>query len=98
MYEPAKPYKKRISNLIKQTWNTKFISVKNGIYPIFKAKFDAYEVDHTDGIGTKGYYHWQKGTFRNAVIDALAMNLNDLAISRAVPYKLSDHITVPIDD
>ncbi len=98
MYKPAKPYKSQISNLIKQTWNTKLISVKNGIYPIIKVKTNRYQVDHTDGIGTKGFYHWKKGTFRNAVIDALAMNLNDLAMVRAVPFKLSDHITVPKED
>ena len=32
------------------------------------------------------------------MLDALAMNLNDLALVRAVPYKLSNHITVPVED
>lgn len=98
MYNPKKPYKKQILELIEQTWNTPYLSVKKGVYPIFEKKFSYPEVDHTDGIGTKGYYHWQKKTFRNAVLDALAMNLNDLALVRAVPYKLSNHITVPVED
>lgn len=98
MYDPIKPYKKNILELIKKTWETPYVSVKDGIYPVIEKKFQHLEIDHTDGIGTKGFYHWQQGTFRNAVLDALAMNLNDLAIARAVPYKLQNHITVPEED
>lgn len=98
MYKPSKPYKKKIIDEIRKTWRTKYVNVTFNIYPLLQKKFLYKEVDHTDGIGTKGYYHWQKGTFREAVIDALAMNLNDLAIIRAIPYKLSNHITVPIED
>ena len=98
MYEPIKPYKKKILELIRQTWETPHVSIKEGVYPIIEKKFSYPEVDHTDGIGTKGVYHWQQGTFRNAVLDALAMNLNDLAIARAVPYKLQNHIIVPKED
>lgn len=98
MYDSKKPYKKQILELIEQTWVTPYVSVERGIYPVFKRKFSYPEVDHTDGIGTKGYYHWLKKTFGNAVLDALAMNLNDLALVRAVPYKLSNHITVPVED
>lgn len=80
MYDPTKPYKKQILELIKQTWETPYVSVKGDIYPIIERKFSYPEVDHTDGIGTKGVYHWQQRTFGNAALDALAMNLNDLAL------------------
>ena len=98
MYKPSKPYKQKIIDEIKETWNSPYVKINFNTYPIIQKKFDYKEVDHTDGIGTKGFYHWQQGTFRAAVIDALAMNLNDLAIVGAVPYKLSNHITVPLED
>jgi len=98
MYNPTKPYKHQILKLIESTWNTPYVKVRRGVYPLIEKKVDFLEVDHTDGIGTKGFYHWKAGTFRAAVIDALAMNLNDLALVRAVPYKLSNHITVPKED
>ncbi len=98
MYNPIKPYGGRIYQAIKKTWQTPYITVSDGPYPIIKKKFSWPEVDHTDGIGTKGIYHWQKSTWRNAVLDALAMNLNDLALARAVPYKLQNHIILPVED
>lgn len=98
MYEPIKPYKKKILELVRKTWETPYVSIRDDIYPIIEKKFSYPEIDHTDGIGTKGIYHWQQGTFRNAVLDALAMNLNDLAIARAVPYKLQNHIIIPEED
>lgn len=98
MYDPTKPYKKQILDLIKQTWETPYVSIEGDIYPIVKQKFSYPEVDHTDGIGTKGIYHWQQRTFRNASLDALAMNLNDLALMRARPHKLQNHILIPEDD
>lgn len=98
MYNQTKPYKKQIFELIKKTWDTPYISVRDGIYPIFEKKFSFPEIDHTDGIGTKGVYHWQQRTFKNAVLDALAMNINDLILMRAVPYKLQNHILIQEDD
>ena len=98
MYNPTKPYKHKILKLIESTWSTPYVKVERGIYPIITKKFSFPEVDHTDGIGTKGFYHWRAGTLRSAVLDALAMNLNDLALVRAVPFKLSNHITVPVED
>lgn len=98
MYKPSKPYKQKIIDEIQKTWNTPYVKVIFNTYPIFRKKFNFEEVDHTDGIGTKGFYHWEKGTLKVAVIDALAMNLNDMAIVRATPYKLSNHITLPIED
>ncbi|MEK9175682.1 MAG: AIR synthase related protein, partial [Patescibacteria group bacterium] len=98
MYTPSKPYKQKIIDEIKKTWNTPYVTVTFNTYPIFRRKFSYLEVDHTDGIGTKGFYHWKQSTFKAAIIDALAMNLNDLAIVRAIPYKLSNHITLPVED
>ncbi len=98
MYNPIKPSNAQILNLIKKTWSSPYLAVTSSTYAIFKRKFDYEEVDHTDGIGTKGYYHWKRRTFKNAVIDALAMNLNDLAMVGAIPYKLQNHIVLPKDD
>ncbi|MFH1073114.1 MAG: AIR synthase-related protein [Nanoarchaeota archaeon] len=100
MYDPAKPYKKQILEIIQRTWDTPYVSVSAGTYPLIRHKLsrDEFDIDHTDGIGTKGFYHWQQRSFSNAAIDALAMNLNDLAIMRATPYKLSNHIMIPQDD
>ncbi len=56
------------------------------------------KIYHVDGIGTKGIYHWQNRSFKNAVIDSLAMNLNDLAFNYASPKIIADHITIPEDD
>jgi len=95
MYDTTKPYTAGILDLIKQTWRTPHVSVKEGIVT---KKFSYPEVHHTDGIGTKGVYHWNKRRFRNAVLDALAMNLNDLAMMRAVPFALVDHLLIPKDD
>jgi phosphoribosylformylglycinamidine cyclo-ligase len=95
MYDTTKPYKKIISELIKKTWETPYVSVKEGV--VYK-KFSFPEYHHSDGIGTKGVYHWQERSFENAVIDAMAMNLNDLALMRAKPYAVIDHLLLPEDD
>lgn len=94
MYDTRKPYKKEILNLIKKTWETPYVSVVEGD---IEKKFSFKECDHTDGIGTKGFYHWKKKSVDYAVIDALAMNLNDLALKRAIPYSITDTIVVPED-
>jgi phosphoribosylformylglycinamidine cyclo-ligase len=98
MYNPTKPYKHQILTLIQGTWNTPYVTMEKGLYPIIKKKFSSLEIQHTDGIGTKGLYHWKKRTFKNAVIDALAMNLNDLAMVGATPYTIQNHIILPKDD
>lgn len=98
MYNPTKPYKKEILKLIESTWKSPHVDVRRGIYPVIRKKFSSLEVQHTDGIGTKGFYHWQKRTFKNAVQDAMAMNLNDLAMVGAVPYAIQNHIVLPEDD
>lgn len=98
MYDPRKPYKHKLVELIARTWHTPYVKVEKGLYPVITKKFSAPEVHHTDGIGTKGFFHYKKRTFRYAVLDALAMNLNDLAMAGAIPYALQNHIVVPKDD
>jgi len=98
MYNPTKPYKDDLLQIIKSTWQSPYLEIEEGTYSIFRKKFDFFEVDHTDGIGSKGFYHWQQRTFKEVVLDALAMNLNDLALVRAIPYKLQNHLTLPTDD
>lgn len=94
MYDPTKPYNKQIIRLIKQTWKTPYISVENGL---IKKKFNYPEYHHSDGIGTKGFYHWQQKTLENAVLDTMAMNLNDMILERAIPYAIIDHLLIPED-
>lgn len=99
MYNPTKPYKAKVLECIRKTWNASpYIRVFPG--GGFHHNGDGYALvyDHTDGIGTKGYYHWRKKSWAAAVQDALAMNLNDLLMVRAVPYKLQNHIVLPEDD
>lgn len=81
-----------------QTWDTPYLKVTPGLYTTIEKKFKGLEVQHTDGIGTKGIFHWQRRTFKNAVLDALAMNLNDLAMVGATPYAIQNHIVLPKDD
>ncbi len=95
MYNPTKPYKKEILRLIQKTWETPYISAKN---QIIKKKFSFPEYCHSDGIGTKGIYHWRKRDFKNAVLDALAMNLNDILLMNAKPYGILNHLFLPKDD
>jgi len=95
MYDPTKPYKKQIVKLIQKTWETPYVSVRNNIV---EKKFSYPEYHHSDGIGTKGIYHWRQRSFKNVVIDALAMNLNDLAVMGAKPYAIVNHLFVPQDD
>lgn len=51
-----------------------------------------------DGLGTKGVYHWEQRTFREAALDALAANFNDMAMVRGSIDYLLDHVVVPQDD
>lgn len=95
MYDPTKPYKEKIIKEIKTTWKTPYLSVKDSLV---SKRFTYPEYHHSDGIGSKGIYHWQKRSFKPAVIDAVAMNLNDLAMVRATPYAIIDHMMLPKDD
>jgi phosphoribosylformylglycinamidine cyclo-ligase len=99
MYDTRKPHTGKVLEMIKQTWDTPYCKVEDRfMYPAIKLKGDYWMMDHTDGIGTKGHYHWELRTFRNAALDALAMNLNDLAMCFANPIKLQNHIFLPEDD
>lgn len=51
-----------------------------------------------DGIGTKHIYDPKRVRFKDAAIDSLAMNLNDIVLQRATPYIVIDHIIIPQDD
>lgn len=104
MYNTTKPYKTKINEYIQQTWNAKYCTVEmNGLYPVVRNirshdNSKGYEVAHTDGIGTKGIYHWANRSFRNAVIDALCMNINDLLMAKAHPCSIQNHLFLPEDD
>ncbi|MDD5741204.1 MAG: AIR synthase-related protein [Candidatus Nanoarchaeia archaeon] len=95
MYDPIKPYNKDIAEIIKKTWRTPYVLVKEDIV---KKRFDLPEYHHSDGIGTKGIYHWRYKTLENAVTDAIAMNLNDMPFKRAIPYAIIDHLFLPEDN
>ena len=95
MYDTTKPYNKLIAEIIKQTWKTPYVSVENDLVT---KKFYLKEYHHSDGIGTKGIYHWKNKTLENAVTDALAMNLNDMLMKRATPYAITDHLFLPEDN
>lgn len=89
-YNTEKPYTNKIFDIIKTTWNENTI---NG-----SLKINNNLVFHTDGIGTKGINHWKYKTFKEAVIDAFAMNINDLAMIGATPLTLQNHIFIPEDN
>ncbi len=95
VYDTTKPYTQELLRLVKRTWETPFVSVRGGLV---RRKFSLPEYHHSDGIGTKGVFHWKMRSFRAAVVDALAMNLNDLAMMGARPYALVDHLLLPSDD
>lgn len=98
MYDPTKPYKSQIVELIKTTWEGRYAWVEEGLVYRREEISDFPEYSHTDGIGTKGVYPWRKRIFGNAVIDALAMNLNDLLLKRATAFEAVDHLFIPEDD
>lgn len=95
MYNTTKPYTKKVLSLIRKTWDNDLCKVRDGIYPVIEMKHNLPMIDHTDGIGTKGHYHWQSQNFKAAAIDAFAMNFNDLVMAGATPVKLQNHIFLP---
>lgn len=96
-YEASKPFKHAIKDMIKKTWKgNPFITVQEGsLYTTFQTSHRGKEVDHTDGIGSKGHLHWLNGTYHAAVLDAIAMNVNDLTMVGCIPYKAQIHLTIP---
>jgi len=97
MYDTAKPYIPEIERIMRTTWDTKYLRVDaRGINR--KAIICGPDFYHVDGIGTKGEDHWRERTFQAAVQDALAMNLNDFCLARAIPIAICDHIFLPRDD
>lgn len=98
MYNTTKPYTKKVLELIRETWGTDLCIIHDETYPVIEMKHNWKTIDHTDGIGTKGHYHWNNRTFKNAAIDAFAMNANDLAMYGSTPCKIQNHIFLPKDD
>jgi len=99
MYNPDKPYNEQIAKIIRKTWDhNKFCEIEDGMYPIVRKRVwynMTSDVDHTDGVGTKGYYLWKENNWTGLARDAFAMNLNDLAMVLAVPYKIQNHLILP---
>lgn len=99
LYDTTKPFKHALKHIVQKTWaNNPYIAIEDGYYTSFRRKHNGVEFDHTDGIGTKGVVHWTKKTWAAAAQDALAMNVNDLAIAGARAFKLQAHLMVPEDD
>lgn len=99
MYDPTKPYIKNIHDIIRETWQTPLCLVEESYpYALINVLTNARQVDHTDGIGTKGFYHWKERTFAAAAQDAYAMNFNDLLMVGSKPVKCQNHISLPEDD
>lgn len=103
-YDPTKPFNEQTLELIQQTWpETGPIRVKKfGNSAVIEKDPEywrgVYEIDTTDGIGTKGKLHWQMRTFDKAVQDAFAMGSDDLMMMGARPYRLQDHIILQEED
>lgn len=95
MYNPTKPYNRIIQEQAERTRNTRHLDVTTEGFIHRKFPVSVTEMDHTDGIGTKGLFHWQCRTYRNAALDAMAMNINDLQMYRMTPYKMQNHIFLP---
>jgi phosphoribosylformylglycinamidine cyclo-ligase len=89
MYDPEKPFSKKILEIISKTWKDQVI-IEAG-YPIIKNEL-GYFIEHVDGTGTKGLLHWKNNSFNYAAIDAFAMNANDLAILGFEPKSLNCHL------
>ncbi len=99
IYDPAKPFNQQIRELIKATHPKSGPVIVTPEGKRFKIEKEAthwndsyYELTSTDGIGTKGFLHWQMGTLQNGVQDAFAMVVDDLAESGYCPYTLQNHI------
>lgn len=99
MYDTTKPYISEILGIIKATWNVSApVEVLGPNDCTMSFPSETIFTCHVDGVGTKGKYHWKQRTFREAVQDALAMNVNDLSAGGAKAFMLSPHIQVPRDD
>lgn len=100
MYDPTKPYKQQIKDIIKSTWdNSLYHYVYDGLYPTFTTNQKFYrEIQHTDGTGTKGLLHWENKNAKGIANDAFYMNFNDMLMAKATPTTLQNHIIVPEDD
>ena len=97
-YDARKPYTKDIIDMISSTWKNQYCRVSmSSDYPVVEDLVFRKKI-HTDGIGTKGKLHWKKRTFKDAVQDAMAMNLNDMLAYKSIPYMMNCHVSMPHDD
>lgn len=94
MYDPTKPFTNEILTEIKRTWDTSYVTVKEDGIIEFKKIHQLY-YDHTDGTGSKFILCYKYKKFKEIVQDVMAMNLNDLLIMRAIPFKLQNHLILP---
>lgn len=97
MYDPTKPWKKQILDIIKVTFETRYARrIDDLIY--VKTPYHEYpEYHHPDGVGTKPFYY-DLAENPEFVLDAYRMNSNDMLLKRAVPYALTDHLILCRDD
>jgi len=90
VYDPTKPFKEQVMANIRKTWKDKVVEV--GPYAMVKLRDGRLGLFHADGIGTKGYLHWQQKTFKEAAQDALAMNVDDSIMLGVYPEVVVDHM------
>lgn len=97
----------KLQYLIQSTWDANPLDsrtvIGDNVYPVTieqvcQVNTTRMIVDHVDGIGTKGYYLWKNKQWYTAAADAFAMNINDLLMVWAKPFKIQDHLTIPEDN
>lgn len=114
MYDPTKPYIEEIKKLTQITQlaaNEKYILVDHdGSWTPVKKNLEF--VQHTDGVGSKADLTWQwyktyspslrtefrVSSLKTTILDALAMNLNDMLAMEATALLTQVHLTIPEDD
>lgn len=95
-YDPTKPFKEQVMANIRKTWKNRVI--ETGPYSLVKMRDGNLGLFHADGIGTKGYLHWQQKTFKAAAQDALAMNVDDSIMLGVYPEVVVDHMILEEED
>lgn len=104
MYDPTKPFNEQTRTIISSTHSLQgpLIVRPHGKRFQLEPDFDYWKgfkfETCTDGIGTKGYLHWQMNTIANGVKDAFAMVVDDLIEGGYVPFVMADHIIMQNED
>jgi phosphoribosylformylglycinamidine cyclo-ligase len=107
MYDPGKPLNRGLNEKVERTWvfakDWNFTIRKDGkravtrkmmLPPWVGSSGLSEEMQGSDGIGTKGIYHWQRETYAFAAQDAFAMVANDLIERGFAMYQLQNVLTV----